>query len=382
MIYFDNAATTWPKPREVLRAVEDAIKNHGSNPGRSGHRMALAAARLVYESRELIAEFFNAESPDNIVFTLNATDAINMALKGVLEPGDHVITTSMEHNSVSRPLFALRGKGVEWDVVKCGRDGSLDPRDIEKAIRPNTRLIAVTHASNVTGTIMPVEEVGKLAREKGILFLVDAAQSAGVLPIDVRKMNIDLLAFPGHKGLYGPQGTGGLYVRKGVDVRPLREGGTGSFSDELAQPQLLPDRLESGTLNTPGIAGLAAGVRFIKEKGVESIREHEVKLTRRFLDGLQEIDGIEVYGPTEPRRRCAVVPINLKGMDSSELAYILDSAFGIEVRAGLHCSPMAHNTLGTADRGAARFSFSVFNTVEEIDEALKALKSIAENFRT
>ncbi|ADL08980.1 aminotransferase class V-fold PLP-dependent enzyme [Thermosediminibacter oceani] len=377
MIYFDNAATTWPKPEEVYRAVEDAMRNFGGNPGRSGHRMALAAARLVYEARETLAEFFNAESPTNIVFTMNATDALNTAIKGVLKPGDHVITTSMEHNSVARPIFALTKSGVEWDIVRCGTDGSLDPDDVVKAIKPNTRLIAITHASNVTGTIMPVGEIGKIARERGILLLVDAAQSAGVLDIDVQGMNIDLLAFPGHKGLYGPQGTGGLYVREGLQLTPIRQGGTGSFSEELEQPEILPDRLECGTLNTPGIAGLAAGVDFVKKKGLKNIRYHEEQLTQRFLEGLKEIDGVTVYGPEKAADRCAVISLNFNNLDSAELAYLLDSRFDIQVRPGLHCSPLAHRTLGTEDRGTVRFSFSVFNTVEEIDRALEALREIS-----
>ncbi|TYP57416.1 aminotransferase class V-fold PLP-dependent enzyme [Thermosediminibacter litoriperuensis] len=377
MTYFDNAATTWPKPEEVYRAVEDTMRNFGGNPGRSGHRMALAAARLVYEAREALAEFFNAESPTNIVFTMNATDALNIAIKGVLKPGDHVITSSMEHNSVARPIFALTKSGVEWDIVKCGSDGTLDPDDVAKAIKPNTRLIAVTHASNVTGTIMPVEEIGKISQEKGVIFLVDAAQSAGVLEIDVQKLNIDLLAFPGHKGLYGPQGIGGLYVREGLHLTPIRQGGTGSFSEELEQPGILPDRLECGTLNTPGIAGLVAGVGFIKKKDLKNIRSHEEQLTRRFLEGLKEIDGVTVYGPAEAAGRCAVVSLNLKDMDSAELAYLLDSRFDIQVRPGLHCSPLAHRTLGTEDRGTVRFSFSVFNTVEEIDRALDALREVS-----
>lgn len=376
MIYFDNAATTWPKPEAVYDAVVNTMKNYGANPGRSGHRMALSAARIVYESRELLADFFNAKSPTDIVFTSNATEALNMAIKGVLKPGDHVITSSMEHNSVARPLFALQKIGVEWDVVKCDSRGFLDPEDVKKAIKPHTRLIAMTHASNLTGTILPVEEVGKIARERGILFLVDAAQTAGIIPIDVQRMNIDLLAFPGHKGLYGPQGTGGLYVREGVDITPIKEGGTGSLSEHLEQPRMLPDRLESGTLNTPGIAGLAAGVRFIKQKDIENIRTHEQKLTSKFLEGIKYKKGISLYGPGDPAHMCAVVSLNVMELDSSELAYLLDSKFDIQVRPGLHCSPLAHKTIGTGERGAVRFSFSVFNTEDEVDEALEALDII------
>ncbi|MCG0275106.1 MAG: aminotransferase class V-fold PLP-dependent enzyme [Thermosediminibacteraceae bacterium] len=378
MAYFDNAATSWPKPEEVYKTVEDVMRNFGGNPGRSGHKMALAAARLIYDAREVLAEFFNAESPTNIVFTMNATDALNIAIKGVLRPGDHVITSSMEHNSVTRPIFAMTKYGIKWDIVKCEKDGTLDPDDVVKAIKPNTRLIAITHASNVTGTVMPIEQIGKIARERDIIFLVDAAQSAGVLEIDVQKLNIDLLAFPGHKGLYGPQGTGGLYVREGLKLAPLRHGGTGSFSEELLQPEILPDLLESGTLNTPGIAGLAAGVRFVKKIGLSNIRTFEDQLTQKFLEGLLEIDGITVYGPPRAsNNRLAVVSINMKGMDSAELAYLLDSRYDIQVRPGLHCSPLAHETIGTKEQGTVRFSFSIFNTIEEVEGALFALKEIS-----
>ncbi|MDN5332019.1 MAG: hypothetical protein PWP45_1244 [Tepidanaerobacteraceae bacterium] len=377
MAYFDNAATSWPKPEEVYKTVENVMRNFGGNPGRSGHKKALEAARLIYEARELIAELLNAESPTNIVFTMNATDALNIAIKGVLRAGDHVITSSMEHNSVARPIYALTKCGVEWDIVKCASDGTLDPEDVIKAIKPNTRLIAMTHTSNVTGTVMPVEEIGKIARERDIIFLVDAAQSIGVLDIDVKKLNVDLLAFPGHKGLYGPQGTGGLYVREGVKLTPLKQGGTGSFSEELMQPEILPDLLESGTLNTPGIAGLAEGVRFLKKMGLSRIRSHEEMLARRFLEGLEEIEGITVYGRPKERSEVAVISLNLKDLDSSELAFLLDSRYDIQVRPGLHCSPMAHKTIGTIERGTVRFSFSIFNTIEEVEKALSALEEIS-----
>lgn len=381
MAYFDNAATSWPKPEEVYKTVEDVMRNFGGNPGRSGHKKALEAARLIYEAREVMAEFLNAGSPSNIVFTMNATDALNIAIKGVLRAGDHVITSSMEHNSVARPIYALTKCGVEWEIVKCAKDGTLDPDDILKAIKPNTRLIAITHASNVTGTVMPIEEIGRIAREREILFLVDAAQTIGVLDIDVRRQNIDLLAFPGHKGLYGPQGTGGLYVREGIKLTPLRQGGTGSFSEELSQPGILPDLLEAGTLNTPGIAGLAEGVRFLKKLGLSYIRSHEEMLTRRFLEGLKKIEGITVYGCPYKKSEVAVISLNVRGLDSSELAFLLDSKYDIQVRPGLHCSPLAHETIGTIDRGTVRFSFSIFNTIEEIEKALSALEEISSKAR-
>ncbi len=377
MIYLDNAATTWPKPEETIIAMEECMRNAGANPGRGGHKMALDAGRTILQTRESVAKLFNVNDPIRIVFTGNATESLNLALKGFLKPGDHVITSSMEHNAVARPLYVLQRRGVEVTEIRCSPQGVLDPREVAKAVKKNTSAIIIIHASNVVGTIMPIEEIGRISREKGICFMVDAAQTAGLLDIDVEKMNIDLLAFTGHKSLYGPQGTGGLYVREGIQMEPLMEGGTGSSSESLEQPESLPDKFESGTPNTPGIAGLGAGVKFINSKGLAQIRKHEQELVDRFLEGLKQIKGIEIYGLVDPSRQVPVVALNLKGQDSSETAFILDKAFGIACRSGLHCSPAAHKTIGTISRGVVRFSFSIFNTMAEIDYTLKALEETA-----
>jgi len=379
MIYLDNAATTWPKPGETLAAINDCITRAGANPGRGGHKMSLAAGRIIFDAREELAGLFNVKDPARIVFTGNATESMNLAIKGFVRPGDHVITSSMEHNAVARPLHVLGKRGVEVSEVRCSPEGYLNPADISRVIRQNTTAVILLHASNVTGTVMPIEEIGQLTREKGLCLIVDAAQTAGFLDIDVEKFNVDMLVFTGHKSLYGPQGTGGLYIREGIDPEPLMEGGTGSSSESLEQPEEMPDKFESGTPNTPGIAGLGAGVRFIKTKGLDQIRRHERELLARFLDGLLQIRGMEIYGPRDPSRRGPVVSINIKGQESSEIAFIMDKVFDVACRSGLHCAPSAHRTIGTQDRGAVRFSFSLFNTASEVDFVLEALeKTVAE----
>lgn len=377
MIYFDSAATTWPKPAVVWQAMESCIRNAGANPGRSGHQMALMAGRLVDEARELLATLFNITNPDRIVFTVNATEALNLAIKGLLKPGDHVVTSSMEHNSVTRPLYVLQGKGIEVSKVSCARDGTIKLEDIEKAIRPNTKAIVITHASNVTGTLMPIAEIGQLARKKGLRFVVDAAQTAGVFNINVPFMKIDLLAFPGHKGLYGPTGTGGLYIAEGLELTPLKEGGTGSMSDVPGQPDIMPERYESGTLNAVGIAGLAAGLKFIRSEGAEKIRQHEMELTQRFLKGAEKIKGLSIYGPEQIYARAPVVSFSLAGKATGKVGTVLDKQYNIACRAGLHCAPDAHRTLGTFDQKLVRFSFSYFNKTEEVDYALRSLNEIS-----
>jgi len=377
LIYFDSAATSWPKPVEVWEAMERCIKFVGANPGRSGHRMAVEAGRLVDEARELLASLFNIGNPDRIVFTLNATEALNLTLKGLLEPDDHVITSSMEHNSVTRPLYVLQGRGVEVTKVPGAGDGSIRVQDVEAAIKPNTRAIVITHASNVTGTLMPVAEIGQLAKKRGLRFVVDAAQTAGVFEIDVAFMGIHLLAFPGHKGLYGPTGTGGLYIAEGLDLTPLKEGGTGSKSELPGQPDLMPERYESGTLNSVGIAGLAAGLKFIRREGRERIRRHEMELTGRFLEGVKGVKGIRVYGPVELYARAPVVSFSLDGKGSGQVGTMLDQQYQIACRAGLHCAPDAHRTLGTLGQKLVRFSFSYFNNEREVDYAIRALAEIA-----
>ena len=377
MIYFDNAATSWPKPAAVRAALSDYVGDAGGNPGRSGHRMSVAAARIVERAREALAELFHAHDPSRIVFTQNATQALNQALYGLLRPGDHVVTTSVEHNSVMRPLRHLETLGVELTVVSCNRDGMLDLNRVRRALRPGTRLLVTTHGSNVVGTLTPVVALAALAREQGIPYLVDASQTAGAIPIDVQEMGVDLLAFTGHKALLGPTGTGGLYIREGVVLAPLMRGGTGSDSAQETQPEFLPDAYESGTLNVAGIAGLAAGVRFLSEIGIEAVQAHERKLVAQFLAGAAEISGITLYGPKDAALQCGVVSFNVAGAMPSEVGLILDQSFGIMARTGLHCAPSAHRTLGTFPTGTVRFSFGWFNTSAEVGLALEALREIA-----
>ena len=376
MIYLDNAATTFPKPRQVYEAVLDCMENYGANPGRAGHKLAMRAGREIYECRENIAKLLNVSNPMSIVFTHNATDSLNLAIKGVVKSGDHIITTSIEHNSVIRPIKALEKNGVENTIVKCDKYGYLDPNDIKKAIKPNTKLIVTTHASNVCGTIVDIESVGNIAKENNILYLVDASQTLGVYDIDVQKINVDMIAAPGHKCLLGPQGTGMLYIRDGLEVNILKEGGTGSNSEDLFQPNMMPDRYESGTHNTPGIAGLNAGVKFILETGIDKIRKHEEELCEYMLTKLTEVPNIKIYGPLDSKKRAAVISINIGDIDSGEVTFILDDMYEIATRSGIHCSPLAHKTLGTLRQGTVRFSLGYFNTKEDIDKAVEALKHI------
>ncbi|MHB8771137.1 MAG: aminotransferase class V-fold PLP-dependent enzyme [Syntrophales bacterium] len=378
-LYFDNAATSWPKPAEVPAAMERYLSRIGASPGRSGHRLSLDAGRVILEAREAMAKLLGADDPLRIVFTKNATEALNIALQGLLNPGDHVITSAMEHNSVMRPLRALEAEGISLSVLPCSARGELDPETIGPAIRPNTTAICITHASNVTGTILPIAAAGRIAREHGLVLIVDAAQTAGALPIAVEALGVDLLAFTGHKSLFGPPGTGGLYIRAGLEsrLRPLIRGGTGSRSEFEEQPLFLPDKFEAGTPNTVGLAGLAAGVSWVLARGVESIRTHEEALTGRFMAGLREIPRIELYGPTEPSQRIAVVSFTVSGLTPSELAQELDERFGVMSRPGLHCAPAAHRAIGTFPQGSVRFGFGPFTTEPEIDTALEALQTLA-----
>ena len=379
MIYLDNAATTYPKPESVYDAVLDCMKNYCANPGRAGHKLAMRAAREIYDTRENLAKLFNIDNPMNIVFTSNATDSLNLAIKGSVTEGDHIITTSMEHNSVIRPIKALEKNGVENTIVNCDKDGFLDYEDLENAIKPNTKLIVTTHASNVCGTLVDIAKVGEIAKKHNILYLVDASQTAGVYDIDVKKINVDMLAAPGHKCLFGPQGTGILYIREGLNIGILKEGGTGSKSEDLFQPDLVPDKYESGTNNTPGIAGLNAGVKFIFEEGIENIREREEELCKYMLNRLEEVPNIIVYGTKDVKEKAAVIALNIGNMDSGEITFLLDSEYDIATRSGIHCSPLAHKTLGTIEQGVVRFSLGYFNTKEDIDKPIEALKEIASN---
>ncbi len=379
MIYLDHAATSWPKPREVIEAMADFLEQAGGNPGRAGHRLSIEAGRIVCDARETLAELFNASDPLRIIFTANATHAINLCLYGILRPGDHVITSSMEHNAVMRPLRDLESKGIHLSVVPCNKNGSLDPAAVARAMRPSTRIVAVTHASNVTGTILPIAEIADTANKSGAFMLVDAAQTAGVLPIDVQAMNIDLLAFTGHKGLQGPQGTGGLVIGNSVrvnDIEPLWRGGTGSRSAFEIQPEELPDKFESGTLNGPGIAGLGAGVRHIMKRGIEAIRAQEMELTQQLVDGIKILDGVTVHGPTDAARRTSIVSFTVAGHRVSEIGLRLDEEFGILSRVGLHCAPAAHRTIGTFPEGTVRLALGLHTTQEEVASVIDAAKKI------
>jgi len=380
LIYFDNAATSFPKPPQVVEAIHHFLTEVGASPGRSGHRLSIAAGRIVYDTREALAELFHLDDALRIVFTANVTEALNLALRGLLRPGDHVVTSSMEHNSVMRPLRAWERRGVRVSVVPCSPQGLLDPAAVERAICGDTRLVVLNHASNVTGTLLPVSAVGRLARERGLLFLVDAAQTAGCYPLDMQEDNIDLLAFTGHKGLLGPMGTGGLCLGPRVTVdelEPLLRGGTGSRSEREEQPDFVPDKYESGTPNAPGLAGLGAGVRFVLDKGVAQVRRQEMELTELLLSGLASLDGVTIYGPPEVAQRTATIPFNIQGMQPSEVALRLDEEYGILCRPGLHCAPAAHKTIGTFPQGTARFGLGFFNTAEEVRQALAAVQHIA-----
>jgi cysteine desulfurase/selenocysteine lyase len=385
VIYFDNAATSWPKPPGVAEAMVHFLNEVGANPGRSGHRLSLEAGRIVYAAREALAELFSAPDPLRVVLGANVTEALNLAIQGYLRPGDHVVTSSMEHNSVMRPLRALTrcedGGSIDLTVVPCSPQGFLDLEDLEAALRPETAMIILNHGSNVCGSLLPVREAGVIARQHGCLLLVDAAQTAGAYPIDVQADQIDLLAFTGHKALGGPMGTGGLVIGERVDLTrltPLKQGGTGSRSEREVQPDFLPDMCESGTPNAVGLAGLAAGVRWVMQHGVDTIRRHEVALTQRLLTGLQSIPGVTVYGGLDAERQTATVSFNVAGLEPSEVGLRLDDDYDLMCRVGLHCAPAAHKTLGTFPGGTVRFGLSVFNTVEEVDIALQAAREIAD----
>ncbi len=378
MIYLDHAATSWPKPPAVLHAMADFLVR-GGNPGRAGHRLSIEAGRIVYNVRETLANFFNAPDPLKVIFTANATQAINLCLYGILGPGDHVITSSMEHNAVMRPLRDLEKKGIELTVISCARDGSVAPESFASALRPSTRMVVVTHASNVVGTILPIHEIARIVHQAGALLLVDAAQTAGVVPIDMGAMGIDLLAFTGHKGLQGPQGTGGLIIGSAAhpeEMKPLWRGGTGSRSEFEIQPEDLPDKFESGTLNGPGIAGLGAGLQYIMERGIEAIRAREIELTRRLIEGLANMDGVDIYGPADVTRRTSIVSFTAARHRVSEIGLRLDDEFGILSRVGLHCAPAAHRTIGTFPDGTVRLALGLEATKEEVDLAVDAVNKI------
>lgn len=381
MYYFDNSATSFPKPKQVIDKMVEVMTEYGANPGRSGHRLALEAGRGIYETREKLSKFINSKDAMNVVLTRNATASLNLAIKGLLKNGDHVVTTTMEHNSVLRPIMKLKETiGIEVTILQADIQGQIDLKELEEAILPNTKLVVTTHASNVIGTIYPIEEIAKIVHSKNAIYLVDASQSAGYLPIDVEKMGLDMVAMTGHKGLLGPQGTGALYIRDGIILDSIEEGGTGSKSYEFKQPDILPDKYESGTPNTPGIIGLGEGIDYIEKFGLENIVEHEWELTKRFMDGIKDFKFINIYGPSLDQKRAPVVAINIGEEDSSEISNILDEEFDIATRPGLHCAPLAHKTIGTFEQGVVRFSFGYSNTIEEIDHAIESVKKITDQY--
>jgi len=375
MIYLDNAATTRTKPKPVIRAVTSAMEEMG-NAGRGANEAALNADRLIYDTREKLCRFFGGEDPRQIVFTCNATESLNTAIRGLLSPGDHVVTTAMEHNSVLRPLYEMEEKGVTLTIVPADECGRVAFSDLDAALTPGTRMLVMTHASNLTGNVNDLTKIGELAHERGVLFVVDAAQTAGFLPIDVRASQIDVLCFTGHKSMLGPQGTGGMYVRKGVTIRPLKSGGTGVQTYNKKQPQQMPTALEAGTLNGHGIAGLGAAVTYIEETGMEEIRRKELALTRRFYEGVKDIPGVTIYGDFSSWERVPIVSLNIGDYDSSEVSDELLTSYDISTRAGAHCAPLMHEALGTKERGAVRFSFSIENTEEETDLAIEAIRQL------
>lgn len=378
--YLDNAATTYPKPEVVYVAMDRFAREIGGSPGRSGHHCSLEAGREVLRAREALARLFMVEDISRIAFTKNATEALNIVIQAILGRGDHAVITSLEHNSVWRTLAALSGSGnASYSIVPCGQDGSLDITRVQEAILPETRIIICTHASNVVGNLLPVEEVAELAGEKGIPVLVDAAQTAGRCHLHPEEMGIQYMAFTGHKELFGPQGTGGLYIAPEWEIEPLMYGGTGSRSESSEQPDFLPDRYESGTLNALGLAGLRAGVEFLLEKGVDEIRRHEGELTLYLMEGLIELRGITIYGPRKWAKRIGVVSFNLEGLTSSEVASRLNDQYDICVRSGLHCAPLAHRTIGTLENGAVRASLSYMNTAEDVDYLLESLTAITKS---
>lgn len=375
MIYLDNGATSFPKPKQMVEAMSECMSKYCGNPGRSGHYMSMRTGEEVYKARRKVAEIFNIEHAERLVFTKNTTESLNMGLKGLLKKGDHVVTTSMEHNSVLRPLKALERSGVEHTIVMADEEGHTAPEDIEKAIRKNTKMIMITAASNVTGTKTPLREIGTMALKKGLIFMVDAAQGAGTMDIDVSDLNIDVLAFPGHKGLLGPLGTGGLYVAPKLNPVVLIEGGTGTASKSRLQPNEFPEGFEAGTINAPGIVGLGCSVEFVNRIGVKVIGEYEKELITYLDEELKNMDFIKLYGPN-PEEKTGISLINLKNFAPEETASLLNDEFGIAVRSGYHCAGLAHRSIGTWKYGAVRISVGPYNTTEDMKKLVDALWSI------
>lgn len=375
MIYFDNAATSLHKPPQVAEAVCRALQTMG-NAGRGAHEASLQSARTIYDTRALLADFFGLGNPSGLAFTSNSTEALNTAIKGTLNPGDHVITTVCEHNSVLRPLYELEEKGLALSFVPADKKGRPDYASFEKLIQPNTKAIVCTHASNLTGNLLDIERIGMICKKHQLLFILDASQSAGVFDIDMQKTGIDILCFTGHKSMLGPQGTGGICVREGLQIRPLKSGGSGILTYSKKHPEQMPTALEAGTLNGHGIAGLHAAVEFLKQTGLNRIRQKEKSLLQRFYEGIKDLPGLKIYGDLSSFDRCAILSLNIGDYDSSEVADELAQDYGISTRPGAHCAPLMHEALGTVSQGAVRFSFSYFNTEEEIDAAIQALQEM------
>ena len=379
MIYLDNGATTYHKPEAVIQAVADAMRHMG-NSGRGSHQASLGASRTIYDTRVLVSELFGLGNPLQVAFTANSTASLNMAVQGIFSPGDHVITTMLEHNSVLRPLYRMRENGVELTIVRADRLGNIRYEDMEAAIRPNTKGIICTHASNLTGNLVDIARVGEICRRASLVFILDASQTAGVFDIDMGMMGIDVLCFTGHKSLMGPQGTGVICVREGISIRPLMAGGSGTHSYSELHPSDMPEALEAGTVNGHGIAGLHAALEFIKETGMESIRNREQLLMRRFYQGVSDIRGVTVYGDfCRMDLHAPVVALNIRDHDSGEVSDGLAMDYGIYTRAGAHCAPLMHQALGTVEQGAVRFSMSYYNTEEEMDQAVLAVREMAES---
>ncbi|MBI5493259.1 MAG: aminotransferase class V-fold PLP-dependent enzyme [Deltaproteobacteria bacterium] len=373
LIYLDNAATSFPKPEAVYRRIDEVLRVISGNPGRASHRMALEASRVIFSAREAIARLFNVRDASRIAFTKNATEGINIALKGLLKPGGHVVTSSFEHNSVVKTLGRLERNGVRVTKVRPDKDGLLDPKDIASAIDKDTKIVCISHASNVFGTVQPIEEIGRLCRNKSVIFMVDGAQTAGAMPIEMDAMNMDIFAATGHKALFGPQGTGFLYVREGIEPEPLVDGGTGELNITLE----MPDRLESGTMNTPGVGGLGAGVEFILKEGIAKVKRYEEALIEALLDGLRKTEGVRIIGPADAKKRTALVAFNIAGKTPAEVGMRLDNDFSIMVRTGAHCAPEAHREAGTHPDGAVRVSPGYFTKEDEVEEFLRAIREIA-----
>ncbi|MDD4564456.1 MAG: aminotransferase class V-fold PLP-dependent enzyme [Eubacteriales bacterium] len=373
MIYLDNGATSFPKPKGMLHAMNECIKTYCGNPGRSGHRMSMRTGEEIYKVRKDLGKLLHIDDCSRIIFTANTTDALNLGIKGVLERGDHVITTSMEHNSVLRPLKSLESNDIGTTIISCNKYGMLNPETVRKEIKDNTKMIVCTHASNVTGTIMPVKELGYLAKERNLIYMVDAAQSAGCLPINVKEMNIDMLAVPGHKSLLGPMGTGFLFAGEGVKLRPLKEGGTGTKSRDLIQPDDFPEGYEAGTINVPGIVGLGYSIKYILNMGVENIKAYEEELIQTLDESLRSMRNVTVYGPNDCRKKAGIVSFNINSRSCEEVCDKLDDVYGIAARGGFHCAGLAHKTIGTYETGTVRMSVGPYNTKKDIYAAIEAV---------